>query len=128
MPCEDSIPKIRNKYSQTRNCKASVLIPTFMFLSDLYISTISLPILLHENRWTDRGNILFAHRHMNVEIGTEAAQFSFLGVHKSDFLCSVQAAFCTKKSTVYSFNSAFLLKVFCFIKSCKLQWVICCDR
>jgi hypothetical protein len=26
---------------------------------------------------------------MNVEIGTEADGISFLGVHKSDFLCSV---------------------------------------
>ena len=26
---------------------------------------------------------------MMLEIGTEAAQFSFLGVHKSNFLCSV---------------------------------------
>jgi hypothetical protein len=29
---------------------------------------------------------------MNVEIGSEAAQFSFLGIHKSDFRYSAPAA------------------------------------
>jgi hypothetical protein len=36
-----------------------VPIPAFVHVSvsDLYISTIGLPVLLQENRWTDLGNI-----------------------------------------------------------------------
>ncbi len=41
-------------------------------VSDLYIPTIGLPILLQKNRRTVRENI-----NMNVEIWTEAAQFFF---------------------------------------------------
>jgi hypothetical protein len=39
---------------------------------DLNISRIGLPILLQENMWTEPENIQISHRHMNVEIGTEA--------------------------------------------------------
>jgi hypothetical protein len=44
-------------------------------VSDLYIPTIGLFFSLQESRWTDRGNIIIAHRYMNVEIGNEAALF-----------------------------------------------------
>jgi hypothetical protein len=47
-------------------------------VSDLYIPTIGLPILLQENSWTDRGSIYINRSHiqyMNVEIRTEARIF-----------------------------------------------------
>jgi hypothetical protein len=57
-------------------------------VSDLYISTIGLPILLQINRWTDRRNKLIAHRYMNVEIWEQGRVVSFMGIHKSDLVCS----------------------------------------
>ncbi len=44
-------------------------------VSELYISVHIFSC--KQNRQTDPGNILIAHRHMNVEIGTEATQFLF---------------------------------------------------
>jgi hypothetical protein len=62
-------------YSQKRNCLASVLISTCMCLwaIDIFPGTY----FLQQNRQTERGNVYISHQHMNLEIGTEAAQFLF---------------------------------------------------
>ncbi len=52
------------------------LVPNFnihVSVSDLYIATIGPPILLQQNRQTDPDT----YRYMNVETGSEAAQFHF---------------------------------------------------
>ncbi len=74
MYCSCTAMKIPFIYSQKNNCAASVPISTFICLWEIYIyiPRIGLHIFLQQNRQTDDGNIQVAHRHMNVEIGTEA--------------------------------------------------------
>jgi hypothetical protein len=57
-------------------------------------------IFLQQNRQTDPGNILFAHRHMNVKIGSEAGAIPRKGIHKWDFRCSVGIPENSKNSTI----------------------------
>jgi hypothetical protein len=76
--------KILFMYSQKRNCAASFPISTF------HISVNDLPMYSHDRSTyfpADRsGNTKIAHRYMNVEIMTEAAQLTFWGYF---FQCSV---------------------------------------
>ncbi len=73
-------------YSQKWNCVASffpqqnynVLSPNFythISVRDLYISRIGLSILLQPNMWTNPENTKIYYRQLNVEFGTETAQF-----------------------------------------------------
>ena len=77
MHCKEAVQKIRNKYSQKRNCVATVPISTFMCLRAIYIIPGWIcPVSCR--KYVDRSldiRILIAHGHMNVEIGTEAGQF-----------------------------------------------------
>jgi hypothetical protein len=77
--CKETMPKIRNKYSSEKELRGlSANFHIHVSVSDLYIYTIGLPILLKENMWTRPGNIQIAHRLMNVEIETEeTVQFLF---------------------------------------------------
>ncbi len=93
LQCKVTIPKIRNKYAKKRNCAASVPISTFMRLSAIYIFPGSVclfccrkicgpPILgIYKSR-TD------THECRNWDWGRA---IPFLGIHKWDFRCSVEA-------------------------------------
>jgi hypothetical protein len=65
-----------------------VLVPNSYIHVSVSYSPICTPILLQKNGWTDRGNISIAQ---DTECGNweRGRAISFLGIHKSDLVCSV---------------------------------------
>jgi hypothetical protein len=77
--CKHTVSKIQNKYSQKYKCSASFPISTIMYLqlvSALYIPMIGPPVLLQQNRSTNR---------------ERGRAVSFLAIHKSDLVCNVHS-------------------------------------
>jgi hypothetical protein len=87
--CKDTIPKIRNKYFQKRNCGASVPISTSCVCERLIYSHDQ-PDYSAAEKYVDRScdyiNRSQAHECGNWDCGRASP---FLGKHKWDFLSSV---------------------------------------
>ncbi len=90
MHCKDNIPKVRNIYSQKRDCAAIVPIPTFMFVCASYIFPQSFSKFCCSKIGGPLMGI-YINRSQTKECGNRA--IPFLGIHKSKFLSSVVFAF-----------------------------------
>ncbi len=87
--CKEPIPKIRNKYSQRRNCMTTVPISTFICLWAIYIFPWSI-CLFCCRKYVDRSweyrNLSQTHECGNWGWGRAIPRE---GIHKWDFRCSV---------------------------------------
>jgi hypothetical protein len=71
--CKEPIPKIENKYSQKRNCVATVPVSTFMCLWAIYIFP-RLICLFGCRKYVDRSSE-YINRSQTHECGNESTQF-----------------------------------------------------
>ncbi len=86
MQCKDTVPKIRNKYSQQWNCATSF--PTVFLHScicERFIYSHSLSVHLVCSK-------------IGGPIVERGRAVSFLGIHKSDLLCSVKTTYWSRTS------------------------------
>ncbi len=74
--------KIPFMYSFSGNCAVLVQIHIHVSVSDLYIPKIGPHVFCSR---IGKSVLGISHRHINLEIGTVAAQFLFLGIFVSDF-------------------------------------------
>jgi hypothetical protein len=97
--CKDTIPKIRNIYSQKYNLPASFPIPTFMFRWAIYIFRRSVCLF-----WCRKisGQIVWIDKSLTDKwmwkLERRGRAVSFRGTHKLDFLCSVQTDLCNENT------------------------------
>jgi hypothetical protein len=110
--CKELTPKIRNKYSQKRNWAATVPISTSCVCECFYILYYRWSAYSAAgNMWTDPGNIEIAHRHMNVKIGTEAAQFPEKEYINGIFVAVCHGSYCSNIEQIWVCPALFFLSL-----------------
>jgi hypothetical protein len=105
--CTDTIPKIWHKYSQKRNCAASVPVSTFMCLYERFINSHDRAAYSAAGKYVDRSwEYIICSQTRECGNWDCGHAIPFLGIHKWDFRCSVWGShFFRKYCIIYEFAS-----------------------